>query len=131
VPARAGTRAVRAPSPPGDELTPDTARAEVVDRLLHAWQARLTYSLSPAALMLPFVDWAIHLANAPGEQAALVEKAMRKLTRFGLYLAHSAVAKETPPCIEPLPQDRPIPRISCSRTLTPKCWRTSPTSVTR
>lgn len=33
---------------------------------------------------------------------------MRKLARFGLYLAHSAVAKETPPCIEPLPQDRPF-----------------------
>src|SRR5512136_2321638 len=97
---------IPAPPPADDELTADTARAEVVDRLLHAWQGRLTYSLSPAALLLPFADWAIHLANAPGKQAALVEKAMRKLVRFGLYLTHSAVEKDTPPCIEPLPQDR-------------------------
>lgn len=98
--------AIAAPAPMDDEIAPDTARAEVIDRLLHAWQGRLTYSLSPAALMLPFADWAIHLANAPGKQAALVEKAMRKLMRFALYLAHSAVENDTPPCIEPLPQDR-------------------------
>jgi polyhydroxyalkanoate synthase subunit PhaC len=96
----------RAPEPPRGEPDADAARAEVVDRLLHACQGRLTASLSPAALLLPLADWAIHLANAPGKQAALVEKALRKLTRFGLYLAHAAVDKETPPCIEPLPQDR-------------------------
>jgi polyhydroxyalkanoate synthase subunit PhaC len=89
---------------PADELT-DTARAEVLDHLLHAWQARLTYSLSPAALMLPFMDWAIHLANAPGKQAGLAEKAMRKMVRFALYLPRSS-AEGASPCIEPLPQDR-------------------------
>ena len=93
--------------PPADEEPePDTARAEVMDRLLHASQARLTYSLSPAAAMEPFADWAMHLLNAPGKQAALVEKAVRKLVRFGLYLAHAAKDSDTPPCIEPLPQDR-------------------------
>ncbi len=92
--------------PSGDELGADTARAETVDRLLHAWQARFTASLSPAALMLPFADWAIHLANAPGKQVSLVEKAARKWVRFALYLAHSAADRSTPPCIEPLPQDR-------------------------
>lgn len=89
----------------GDELGADAARAEIVDRLLHAWQSRFTASLSPAALMLPFADWAIHLANAPGKQAALVEKAARKWIRFALHLAHSAADRSTPPCIEPLPQD--------------------------
>jgi polyhydroxyalkanoate synthase subunit PhaC len=92
---------------PGDEEPePDTARAELIDRLLHASQARLTGSLSPAALMEPFADWAMHLANAPGKQTALVEKAVRKLVRFGLYLARAANDPDTPPCIEPLPQDR-------------------------
>ncbi|MGO8919083.1 MAG: PHA/PHB synthase family protein [Stellaceae bacterium] len=90
-----------APSAPGA----DAAQAEVIDRLLHAWQGRLTSSLSPAALLLPFADWAIHLANAPGKQAALIEKAMRKWLRFGVYLAHAAADRDAPPCIEPLPQD--------------------------
>jgi polyhydroxyalkanoate synthase len=89
----------------GAEPEPDAARAEVIDRLLHAWQARLTSSLSPAAALQPFADWATHLANAPGKQAALVEKAMRKLVRFSLYLAHAALDRDMPPCIEPLPQD--------------------------
>jgi poly[(R)-3-hydroxyalkanoate] polymerase subunit PhaC len=108
VPAR-GTTALTpaiAYPPAEEEPEPDTARAEIGDRLLHASQARLTGSLSPAALMEPFADWAMHLTNAPGKQAALVEKAMRKLVRFGLYLAHSAADRDTPPCIEPLPQDR-------------------------
>ncbi|HEV2547465.1 MAG TPA: alpha/beta fold hydrolase [Stellaceae bacterium] len=91
--------------PSADELGPDAARAETVDRLLHAWQARFTASLSPAALMLPFADWAIHLANAPGKQVALSEKATRKWVRFALYLAHSLADRSTPPCIDPLPQD--------------------------
>ena len=89
-----------------EEIEPDTARAEMIDRLLHAWQARFTYSLSPAALMQPLADWAMHLANAPGKQTALAEKALRKLVRFGLYLTHAANDAETPPCIDPLPQDR-------------------------
>ncbi len=107
VPARgvAALPAAIACLPADEEPEPDTARADVIDRLLHASQARLTYSLSPAALMEPFADWAMHLANAPGKQAALVEKAVRKLVRFGLYLAHAAADTETPPCIEPLPQD--------------------------
>ena len=107
VPARgvAALPAAIACPPSDEEPEPDTARADVIDRLLHASQARLTYSLSPAALMEPFADWAMHLANAPGKQAALVEKAVRKLVRFGLYLAHAAADTETPPCIEPLPQD--------------------------
>jgi polyhydroxyalkanoate synthase subunit PhaC len=95
-----------APSAPTDEVDANAARAEVLDRLLHAAQAPLTSWLSPAALLLPFVDWAIHLANAPGKQMELWEKALRKWVRFGLYLAHAAVDKDTPPCIDPLPQDR-------------------------
>lgn len=41
------------------------------DRLLHAFQARLTGSLSPASLALAFQDWGLHLANAPGRRTAL------------------------------------------------------------
>jgi len=126
------------PAPPADEAESDRARSEVVDRLLHAWQARLTFSLSPAALMLPFADWAIHLANAPGKQAALVEKAIRKLVRFALYLPHSGAA-DTPRCIEPLPQDRrfsgdgwaeaPFLQIHQAFLLTQQWWHNATTGI--
>ena len=101
-PLAASSPALPAPS---EEPDANAARAEILDRFLHAWQARITSSISPAALLLPFVDWALHLANAPGKQAALVEKAVRKWVRLGLYFARSAADKDQTPCIEPLPQD--------------------------
>ncbi len=88
------------------EVDADAARAEVIDRLMHSWQARFTFSLSPAGLMNAFFDWGIHLANAPGKQAVLVEKAVRKWVRLAMYLSRAAANPETPPCIEPLPQDK-------------------------
>ncbi len=94
------------PPPLADEAATDTARAEVVDRLMHAWQGRFTLSLSPATLWLAFADWGVHLANAPGKQAALAEKAMRKSVRLGTYLWRRATEPATLPCIEPLPQDK-------------------------
>ncbi len=64
---RAAKARLAVESPRAEEVEVDTARAEVLDRLMHAWQARLTYSISPAALMLAFMDWGMHLANAPGK----------------------------------------------------------------
>lgn len=84
----------------------DSARADLLDRLTHAWQGRFTLSISPAGLAAAFFDWAAHLANAPGKQAMLVEKAARKWLRFANYLTHQAGALDCEPCIEPLPQDR-------------------------
>jgi len=89
-----------------DEPAADTARAEVFDRLVHAWQGRFTASVSPAALMIAYFDWGIHLANAPGKQANLVEKAMRKWVRLALYLSRVCKGVDCPPCIEPLIQDK-------------------------
>jgi len=88
-----------------DEPVTDAVRAEVTDRLMHAWQGRFTFSLSPAALMIAFFDWGVHLANSPGKQAALVEKAARKWIRLMTYLSRAAARPDLPPCIEPLPQD--------------------------
>jgi len=87
------------------EAEPDTAQAETMDRLVHAWQARWTASLSPAGLALAYGDWLMHLANAPGKQTMLVQKALRKSLRFLTYVAHAAYDPSWPPCIEPLPQD--------------------------
>src|SRR5487761_1749846 len=100
------------PPPPADasllpdEPAADTARAEVFDRLVHAWQGRFTASISPAAPMMAFFDWSLHLANAPGKQVNLVEKAMRKWVRLALYLSRVSKDLDCSPCIQPLPHDK-------------------------
>ncbi|MGB8274988.1 MAG: alpha/beta fold hydrolase [Alphaproteobacteria bacterium] len=76
-----------------------------LDRLVHATMGRFTLGLSPASLMQAYADWALHLAMAPGKQAELVQKAVRKATRLSLYCARRAADPELCACIEPLPQD--------------------------
>ncbi len=84
-----------------------TAVPEVLDRSFHAALARWTSGLSPAALLEAYFDWALHLATSPGKQLQLSEKAVRKALRIALYAAHCLRQEgDTPPCIEPLPQDR-------------------------
>ncbi len=77
-----------------------------IDRLLHANVGRATLGLSPPALALAWADWCAHLAFSPGKQQRLVQKAVRKSVRFGLYAMRAATNPDTPPCITPLPQDR-------------------------
>lgn len=81
--------------------------APVVDRLFHAWLAKLTLGLSAAALMLAYADWAAHLAISPGKQLELLDKAVRKWSRFAVYAARAAARHEGGCCIEPL---QPLPR---------------------
>ncbi len=92
-----------APGPGGPELD---GYGFAFDRLLHANQGQLTGGLSPAAMSQAFSDWAIHLANAPGKQADLVRKLLRKLLRLSIYAARAPFDPGTPPAIEPLPEDR-------------------------
>ena len=83
-----------------------TAFGEVLDRATHAALARVTFGLSPAALMVAYFDWATHLAGAPGKRLQLAEKAVRKgqrLARYALTCAHAG--SKGSPCIEPLAQD--------------------------
>jgi polyhydroxyalkanoate synthase subunit PhaC len=82
-----------------------TALADVTDRSLHAFVARFTAGLSPAALAEAYFDWAIHLGNAPGKRLQLVDKATRKGIRFASYAARCAFRGAQGDCIEPLPQD--------------------------
>jgi len=84
----------------------ESNQAFPVDRLLHANEAKLTAGLSPASAMAAYLDWAVHLANSPGKQAELFEKAIRKSIRFNTHLAEMLAGKAEEPCIEPLPQDR-------------------------
>jgi poly[(R)-3-hydroxyalkanoate] polymerase subunit PhaC len=84
-----------------------TAFTDVTDRSLHAAVSRFTGGLSPAALTQAYLDWATHLANAPGKRLQLIDKAIRKGIRFGNYISRFARGPEsTECCIEPLPHDR-------------------------
>ncbi len=84
-----------------------TALADVTDRSLHAALARFTGGLSPAALAQAYLDWATHLAAAPGKRLQLVDKAIRKAVRFTNFACRYACAGgNTECCIKPLPQDR-------------------------
>ncbi len=99
-----------APAPAYEGIDADAASqmAQMIDRAAHAAMARGTMGLSPAALWNAWADWALHLAASPGKQLHLVEKALRKQTRLWRYATQCAAAgqHETPPCIEPLAQDR-------------------------
>jgi len=84
-----------------------TALADITDRSLHAAIARLSGGLSPAALAQAYLDWATHLAFAPGKRAQLVDKALRKAVRFSNYAYRCAAqGGNAQACIEPLSQDR-------------------------
>jgi polyhydroxyalkanoate synthase subunit PhaC len=116
-----GTAAVRVlpasrEKPPSSMVSDDrdsyvvTALADIMDRSLHAAVARFTVGLSPAALAHAQLDWATHLAFAPGKRFQLIDKALRKTVRLANYAWQCALHgdQEQPPqpCIEPLPQDR-------------------------
>ena len=54
------------------------ATSDPLDQLFHAREARFTGSLSPVSLTLAYLDWAFHLANAPGRQLELAREAGRQ-----------------------------------------------------
>ena len=97
------------PAPPAasiDRPAPGHYTALAIDRAFKANLARLTSGLSPAGLASLYFAWLTHLALSPGKHMELAEKAGRKLTRLAQYAGQSAANPATPPCIEPLPQDR-------------------------
>ncbi len=102
--------ALESPSPAAagqDDATGSSGLADVVDRSLHMATARLSGGLSPAALASAYLDWATHLAVAPGKQLELIEKAVRKSNRLFEYVCRCAIAGgKAENCIVPLPQDR-------------------------
>lgn len=77
--------------------------AQALDSAATAAMARWTGSLSPAAGLLAWTDWASHLANAPGKRLALADLAWRQAGELARYLAESC-SGDACPCIET--QDR-------------------------
>jgi len=127
------------PSFIGDSYA-STAFAEIVDRSVHAATARFTAGLSPMALIGAYMDWAAHVAFAPGKQMRLVEKAVKKTIRLANYASRHALRRDgVEPCIVPLPQDRrfagkawqdpPYDVIYQSFLLTQQWWHNAMTGV--
>jgi polyhydroxyalkanoate synthase len=77
-----------------------------IDRLLHSLIGRVTFGLSPNSLALAYADWALHFVQSPGKWMRLSEKTVRKQARLMNFAVRSMLDADTPPCIEPLPQDR-------------------------
>jgi polyhydroxyalkanoate synthase len=66
---------------------PDTARGRYqrfrsLDTALHLAQSRLADGLAPLTVFNALSDWWLAMANSPGKQAALAEKALADWTRF-------------------------------------------------
>ncbi len=74
-----------------DDLAAASGGPYPVERLVHTMLGRLAPAVSPPALMLAHLDWLAHLAVAPGKQAGLALNALRKTTRFGIYVSRSMV----------------------------------------
>ena len=84
---------------------PERYSTKNLDRAANAHLARLTMGVTPYGLASTFFNWGVHLMGAPGKQVQLVEKAVRKATRLGVYMNQLARDPNTPGCIEPLPHD--------------------------
>ncbi len=89
-----------------DLAQPEACRSDTLDTLANAWRARSTGGLSPAAGLLAWYDWALHLSLSPGKQRSLIEKGLHKQQRLARYALRVASAHDCPTCIEPLEQDR-------------------------
>ncbi|MGO4870546.1 MAG: PHA/PHB synthase family protein, partial [Roseiarcus sp.] len=65
----------------------------VLDGLIHAAQGRASGGLSPVAQGLAYLDWGVHLANAPFRRAQLAASAVNKAVRFGdALMGETAIA---------------------------------------
>ncbi len=89
-----------------------TTSSNPLDRFYHYTLAKQTGGLSPAALWLAFMDWALHLSLAPGTRAKLAAKLISSGFAYQSYLASAAgLDGGTPvPAVEPAPRDKRFSR---------------------
>jgi polyhydroxyalkanoate synthase len=100
--ASAAKPAIPRPGPVEMPMERDTS----LDRLLHAYQSRVTSAMSPAALVLAFTDWMMHFAAAPGHRLALADKGARECMRLMLHLQQHSHNPECEPCVKSALMDR-------------------------
>jgi polyhydroxyalkanoate synthase len=79
---------------------------ESTDRLVHAVQGRLTNGVSPASMVLAYLDWLVHILNSPGKFAELNQNAAAKSLPLMCYAVSSMLGNQNAdPFISPLDQD--------------------------
>lgn len=78
---------------------------ESTDRLMHAAQGRYTMAMSPASLLLAYLDWQVHLLNSPGKMGEMAQNAMAKALPLARYAADSLMGRTDPDPFVPLAQD--------------------------
>jgi polyhydroxyalkanoate synthase len=96
--------------PAAEQPAPEQAAADAAasrfdnsDRLLHAALARLTGGIAPAALLLAYSDWLIHLAAAPARRLEIGAAALQAAERCAAAARDAATPWAS---IKPQPQDQ-------------------------
>jgi polyhydroxyalkanoate synthase len=91
------------PRPRGGDGQPDF---HTVDRLGRALLARATLGVSANAVAQTWVDWALHLAQAPGKRAELAQSVAMTAARLALWLPYASSDGRRAPPFAPQPTDR-------------------------
>jgi polyhydroxyalkanoate synthase subunit PhaC len=73
-----------------------TASSDAADRFFHYTLAKQTGGMSPAALWLAYMDWALHLALAPGTRARFAVKLLASSLAFQDYAIRAAQMDGSP-----------------------------------
>jgi polyhydroxyalkanoate synthase len=84
-----------------------SADRSIIDRVIHALVAKQTGGISPLALWLAYLDWALHLAASPGKQWELGEKTQIALARLQHYAMNWVMRNDgADACITPSAYDK-------------------------
>jgi polyhydroxyalkanoate synthase len=84
----------------------DAAYPETLNRMARAMIARVTQGVSPHAQVAAWLDWALHLARAPGRQLELWLEALALSGAFTRFAAQAAVTDPADRPFKPAPTDR-------------------------
>ncbi|WP_363350845.1 alpha/beta fold hydrolase [Methylocystis echinoides] len=90
---------------------------ETVDRVAQATAARFTQGISPHAQMSAWIDWASHLAQAPGRQLELALEGWSSAARLAHFGLHNLFSDKA---------ERPFPPEPDDRRFDDPAWRTFP-----
>ncbi|WP_407026539.1 PHA/PHB synthase family protein [Bordetella hinzii] len=86
--------------------TPSRQGTTALDTAAKAALARWTGSLSPAAGLLAWTDWAAHLVTAPGKRMALAELALRQAGQLTQYAGQAGQPQTADAAPMPAPDRR-------------------------
>lgn len=91
-----GTPAENTPHSPICYLTGKEAAVSPLDMALQNHIAKLTGGISPASVSLAWMDWAMHLATAPGKQLDLIGMWQQQAAEWPAFLRNNLAQMTTP-----------------------------------